>query len=322
MPSPRAGLSSLPSFVSCPGPMAIPEAALAYPEPRRRSLQIYAVDPMIARLAGNEVVTITVPYEPLQAGPSGELVQVIDYDAANEVFYTPVDLDDPILLAQDGLTPSERDPRFHQQMVYAVISSLLENFERGLGRRFRWRGSEAAPDPSACFPGRECGLRRRARRTRCASATSAPIRAIPAATCRDSGCSAACPTTSSSTRRPTPWWIGCAPCTRRPRTSTCTPSTKVSPTRWPCSSTSRCPICWPATSSPTAATSRRGHRWSSWPSSSARAAGAAERSATPWGTRRTRPGWPRLWSRTPAGPSSSPRSSMPTSRPTRRPSPT
>ena len=95
---------------------------------------------MIARLSGKEVVTITVPYEPLEAGPSGELVQVMDYDATNGVFYTPVDLDDRSLLAQDGLTPSERDPHFHQQMVYAVISSLLENFERGLGRRFRWRG--------------------------------------------------------------------------------------------------------------------------------------------------------------------------------------
>ena len=117
-------------------------AALAYPEPRRRSLQIYAVDPMIARLSGNEVVTITVPYEPLRPGPSGDLVQVIDYDATTRRFYTPVDLDDPILLAQDGLAPSERDPRFHQQMVYAVTSSLLENFERGLGRRFRWRGRD------------------------------------------------------------------------------------------------------------------------------------------------------------------------------------
>ena len=69
------------------------EAALAYPEPRRRSLQIYAVDPMIARLSGNEVVTITVPYEPLRPGPSGDLVQVIDYDASTKRFYTPVDLD-------------------------------------------------------------------------------------------------------------------------------------------------------------------------------------------------------------------------------------
>ena len=64
-------------------------AALAYPEPRRRSLQIYAVDPMIARLSGNEVVTITVPYEPLRPGPSGDLVQVIDYDATTGTVLHP-----------------------------------------------------------------------------------------------------------------------------------------------------------------------------------------------------------------------------------------
>ncbi len=60
------------------------EAALAYPEPRRRYPQIYAVDPMIARLSGNEVVTITVPYEPLLPGPSGDLVQVVDSDREHE----------------------------------------------------------------------------------------------------------------------------------------------------------------------------------------------------------------------------------------------
>ena len=155
------------------------EAALAYPEPRRRSLQIYAVDPMIARLSGNEVVTITVPYEPLRPGPSGDLVQVIDYDASTKRFYTPVDLDDPILLAQDGLAPSERDPRFHQQMVYAVTSSLLENFERGLGRRFRWRGQRATAD----LPARRSRARTRSSTTAtaapCASATSGPIPATP-----------------------------------------------------------------------------------------------------------------------------------------------
>ena len=53
-----------------------------------------------------------------------------------------MNLDDPRLLLADGLAPSERDPRFHQQMVYAVISALLENFELGLGQRFRWRGKQ------------------------------------------------------------------------------------------------------------------------------------------------------------------------------------
>ncbi len=116
------------------------ESVLDYPEPARRALQIYAVDPMMSRLSGNEVVTITVPYEPLGLGPAGELVQVVDYDVSRGVYYAPVDLDDPALLVQNGLAPSEQDPRFHQQMCYGVVSSLLENFERGLGRRFRWRG--------------------------------------------------------------------------------------------------------------------------------------------------------------------------------------
>ena len=115
-------------------------AALDYPEPVRRPLQIFAVDPMVARLSGSETATIEVPYEPLEPGPSGELLQVIDYDAAAGCYYEPVDLEDRRILLTNGLSPSERDPRFHQQMVYAVVSALLENFERGLGRRLRWRG--------------------------------------------------------------------------------------------------------------------------------------------------------------------------------------
>lgn len=116
--------------------------ALDYPEPSRRPLRIFAFDPMVTRLSGSETVTISVPYEKLPPGPNGELVQVVDYDGALGCFYEPVDLDDPRVLLQDGLAPSERDPRFHQQMVYAVVSALLENFEQGLGRRFRWRGDE------------------------------------------------------------------------------------------------------------------------------------------------------------------------------------
>jgi hypothetical protein len=118
------------------------ERVLDYPEPSRRPLRIFAFDPMVARLSGTETVTVTVPYEPLGPGPDGELVQVVDYDPAQGCCYEPVDLDNPRLLLQSGLPPSETDPRFHQQMVYAVVSALLESFERGLGRRFRWRGDE------------------------------------------------------------------------------------------------------------------------------------------------------------------------------------
>ena len=37
----------------------------------------------------------------------------------------PVDLDEPHLLAQDGLDPSEGNPQFHQQMVYAVAMTTI-----------------------------------------------------------------------------------------------------------------------------------------------------------------------------------------------------
>jgi hypothetical protein len=119
------------------------ETAATYPPPARRTLRVFAYDPMVARLSGSgaDVVTLSVPFEPLQRGPKGELIEVIDYDSTNQCCYPAVNLDHPHVLAQDGLTPSEADPRFHQQMVYAVVRSLLENFERGMGRRFGWSGN-------------------------------------------------------------------------------------------------------------------------------------------------------------------------------------
>src|SRR6185503_436236 len=60
------------------------------------------------------------------------------YDPASGCFYEPVDLSDPNVLAQDGLPPSEGNPQFHQQMVYAVTMTTIRNFERALGRRALW----------------------------------------------------------------------------------------------------------------------------------------------------------------------------------------
>ncbi len=106
----------------------------------RRPLRIFPFDPMVDRF-GRSVVA-DVPYEKLEPGPSGRLVQVIDYDGLRDCFYEPVDLDARDVLLNQGLDPSETDPRFHQQMVYAVVMRVLEAFERGLGRPFRWRGNQ------------------------------------------------------------------------------------------------------------------------------------------------------------------------------------
>jgi hypothetical protein len=105
----------------------------------RRPLKIFASDPMLARTRGNRI-TIDIPNELLRPGPQGSRFEVIDYDGVNDCFYPPVDLNDAAILMQGGLEPTESDPRFHQQMVYAVAMRTLENFERALGRRLEFTG--------------------------------------------------------------------------------------------------------------------------------------------------------------------------------------
>jgi len=122
--------------------------------PGRRRLRTYAFDPMSTRLSGRWL-EVDVPYERwLRPGPSGELVQVVDVDHARGLWYAPLDLDDPAVLARGGLTPSELDPRTHQQVVYAVAMSVLERFERFMGRRFRWRAGERLVLVPHAFEGR------------------------------------------------------------------------------------------------------------------------------------------------------------------------
>src|SRR5262245_54749307 len=120
------------------------------PAPARRPLRVYAFDPSRGRLLGNEM-RIDVRYRPLAPGPldtSGayDQIAVIDYDATRNTYYRPVDLDDPFVLIPNGISQSESDPRFHQQMVYAVASDTIEQFESALGRRIHWRRAERPLD--------------------------------------------------------------------------------------------------------------------------------------------------------------------------------
>jgi hypothetical protein len=123
--------------------------------PPFRRLRVYAFDPSLETQLENAVinqVVLKVPWEAeisadpgeacgdgeLRVGPIGEYLEVIDYDPASRCFYAPVDLNDPHLLAQDGLPPSEGNPQFHQQMAYAVAMTAIHNFERALGRLALW----------------------------------------------------------------------------------------------------------------------------------------------------------------------------------------
>ena len=124
-------------------------------KPAYRKLKGYAFDPSLSLLI--ETVDINkiiykVPWEepkedstnpmsrngPLRPGPIGEYIEVIDFDPTIKKFYTPVDLNDPYLLATDGFDPSESNPQFHQQMVYAVAMTTIKNFEKALGRKILW----------------------------------------------------------------------------------------------------------------------------------------------------------------------------------------
>jgi hypothetical protein len=119
------------------GPWMGTPAVAAYPTREWRDLRVYAFDPGQGRTLGNEAV-LRVPFEPVTAGPSGRELVVIDHDPVANASYLPVDLEHPAVLAERGLAPSVSDPRFHQQMVYAVASKTMLEFRRALGRRTRW----------------------------------------------------------------------------------------------------------------------------------------------------------------------------------------
>jgi hypothetical protein len=83
-------------------------------------------------------IVYKIRWEELQPGPVGEYLEIIDYDPTVGKYFKPADLNDQYVLAQDGLDPSESNPLFHQQMVYAVAMNTIQNFEAALGRKVLW----------------------------------------------------------------------------------------------------------------------------------------------------------------------------------------
>jgi hypothetical protein len=110
-------------------------------KPPFRKLRGYAFDPSLSlrmdTAAINDII-YKIPWENVTPGPSGEYVEVVDYDPTVKEFYEAVNLNDSYVLAQDGLDPSESNPQFHQQMAYAVTMLTIKNFERALGRKILW----------------------------------------------------------------------------------------------------------------------------------------------------------------------------------------
>jgi hypothetical protein len=111
--------------------------------PAYRYLRGYALDPgfstRLDTAAINEVC-YRIPYEAVEPGPVGEYLAVMDFDPASGCWYAPVDLSDEAVASQQGVSPSEGNPQFHQQLVYAAAMKTIHHFERALGRKIIWRG--------------------------------------------------------------------------------------------------------------------------------------------------------------------------------------
>ncbi len=120
-----------------------PRLASGPPRPTRRLLRGFAFDPSLATQLETALVsevTYKVPWEEgLAEGPVGEYLEVVDVDPPSGCVYAPVDLNHPNVLAPGGLAPSEGNPQFHQQMVYAAAMTTIDRFERALGRKAFWR---------------------------------------------------------------------------------------------------------------------------------------------------------------------------------------
>jgi hypothetical protein len=116
-------------------------SAPTLPPPAFRKLRGYAFDPSLSlklETASINHTVFQVPWENLTPGPCGEYIEVLDYDPASACWYEPVDLSAREILGQDGLAPSEGNPQFHQQMVYAVAMNTVRHFEQALGRPIFW----------------------------------------------------------------------------------------------------------------------------------------------------------------------------------------
>ena len=109
--------------------------------PVARPLRVFAFDPLAGtklETMGINETTIPVRWESLEPGPVGEYLEVVDIDPATGVAYAPIDLNQPAPLSQGGIRPSEANPQFHQQMVYAVAMKTIAHFEQALGRVALW----------------------------------------------------------------------------------------------------------------------------------------------------------------------------------------
>jgi hypothetical protein len=131
-------------------------------DPPYRRLRVFTSDPVAKRFEGRSAVA-HVDYEPLALEPAdpqdgaqslcGRIFEVCMLDADGSA-HDPPHLDEASQLLQDGYAPSESNPRFYAQMVYAVASQVHAAFRYALGREPGWSfgRSGAAPARLRMYP--------------------------------------------------------------------------------------------------------------------------------------------------------------------------
>ena len=111
--------------------------------PTYRYLKGYTLDPSFSTLLATYTINETIYRirweDGVTPGPKGDYLEVIDVDPPNACWYKPVDINDNHVLSQQGLSPSEGSPQFHQQFVYTIGMKIIEVFEDALGRKIIWR---------------------------------------------------------------------------------------------------------------------------------------------------------------------------------------
>lgn len=115
-------------------------------EPPFRRIAVFTQDPATPRM---DIATaeLQLPFEPLDPGPAGSVMAVIDRLEPTGAAFEPADLDGLGPGFPAGYRPSVVNPRFAQQMAYAVAMKTYEVFRQALGRTPNFAFERHPEDP-------------------------------------------------------------------------------------------------------------------------------------------------------------------------------
>jgi hypothetical protein len=106
---------------------------------------VIAQDPSVKTPDGRILTTeVRIPAEPLDPGPRGSRLHVVDFDGGTGKLGPPtlLDLEDGDAFVDATDETLVNSPDFRAQNVYAIASRTLATFEGALGRRLDWSFNE------------------------------------------------------------------------------------------------------------------------------------------------------------------------------------